>query len=106
MTSSDIEAKVKNEVLDTYPQDGISITIPAQDNYAFQLTSTSNELNTFQDVGDNGMSIINLGGCESLLKRENNIQNAQALIILKYEKLTGVASNKSIQYEVYNPNNY
>jgi len=35
MTSNDIESKVKNEVLDTYPQDGISITIPAQDNFAF-----------------------------------------------------------------------
>ena len=106
MTSNDIESKVKNEVLDTYPQDGISITIPAQDNFAFQLTSTSNELANLQNDTDNSMSVINFGGCENLLKQENNIQPERALIILKYEKLTGVASNKSIQYEVFNPNDY
>ena len=57
MTSNDIESKVKNEVLDTYPQDGISITIPTQDNFAFQLTSASNELTKIQNTIDNSMSV-------------------------------------------------
>ena len=106
MTKNDIESKVKNEVLDTYPQDGKNIVIPAPDNYAFQLTSTSNEMRTSQTnqlLEDNKMSVINLNDCERLLKEQNNITENESLIILKYEKLTGIASEKSIQYEVYSP---
>jgi len=106
MTSNDIASKVKNEVLDTYPQDGVNIVIPAPDNYAFQLTSTSNEMRTFQAnelLEDNRMSVINLNDCERLLKEQNNIPENASLIILKYEKLTGIGSEKSIQYEVYSP---
>ena len=56
---------------------------------------------------DMRMSLINLKNCESILKRENNIPDNTSLVILKYEKLTGVGSEKSIQYEIYNPlNNY
>ena len=104
MTNEDIINKVKDEVLDTYPQDGINIVIPAQDNYAFQLTSTSNELRALANNEDNHMSIINLNNCENLLKQTNDMSDNSTLIILKYEKLTGIGSEKSIQYEIYNPN--
>ena len=104
MTISDIEDKVRNEVLDTYPQDGINIVIPTPDNYAFQLSTTSNELQS--NSSDNGMSIINLGKCEELLKLKYNLSENDTLIILKYEKLTGIGSEKSIQYEVYHPYTY
>ena len=107
MTSNDIANKVKNEVLETYPQNGINIVIPAKDNYAFQLTSSSNELNAHNNgQEDSQMSVINLKDCESLLKATNNIPQNSSLVILKYEKLTGVGSEKSIQYEIYNPNNF
>ena len=108
MTNNDIIDKVKNEVLETYPQDGINIVIPSKDNYAFQLTSSSNEINNFytQDLNNNQMSIFNLSNCETLLKSHYNISNNSSLIILKYEKITGIGSEKSIQYEIYNPNNY
>ena len=106
MTSNDIASKVKNEVLDTYPQDGINIVIPAPDNYGFQLTSTSNELQALNQENDNRMSVINLNDCERLLKEHYNISENATLIILKYEKLTGIGSEKSIQYEIYNPNNF
>ena len=106
MTNEDIINKVKDEVLDTYPQDGINIVIPAQDNYAFQLTSTSNELRALSNNEDNHMSIINLNNCENLLKQTNDMSDNSTLIILKYEKLTGIGSEKSIQYEIYNPNNF
>jgi len=106
MTSKDIASKVKDEVLDTYPQDGINIVIPAPDNYAFQLTSTSNELQALNQDNNDGMSIINLNDCERLLKQHYNISENATLIILKYEKMTGVGSEKSIQYEIYNPNDF
>jgi hypothetical protein len=107
MTSNDIATKVKNEVLETYPKNGTNIVIPAPDNYSFQLTSTSNEMRFFRgyNLADNNhMSIINLGDCETLLKQSNHIPPDSSLIMLKYEKQTGVASKKSIQYEVYGPN--
>jgi hypothetical protein len=109
MTNDDIINKVKDEVLETYPQNGINIVIPAQNNYAFQLTSSSNEIQSFNNNGDSDsrMSMINLKNCESLLKQENHIPDNTSLVILKYEKITGTASEKSIQYEIYNPlNNY
>ena len=109
MTNDDIINKVKDEVLETYPQNGINIVIPAQNNYAFQLTSSSNEIQSFNNNGDSdsGMSMFNLKNCENLLKTEYNIPDNTSLVILKYEKVTGIASEKSIQYEIYNPlNNY
>ena len=52
------------------------------------------------------MSIIDLNECETLLKQTYDIPDNYSLIILKYEKLTGNASEKSIQYEIYSPINY
>ena len=49
---------------------------------------------------------IDLNDCETLLKQTYDIPDNYSLIILKYEKLTGVGSNKSIQYEVYSPINF
>ena len=106
MTSNDIINKIKNELLDTYPQNGINLVIPSKDNYAFQLTTSSNELNSLNEDNQNGMSIINFGACENLLKQCYGIAKNISLIILKFEKLTGIGSEKRIQYEVYNPNNY
>ena len=37
------------------------------------------------------LSMIDLGDCEDLLKKENNIDEDTELIILKYEKMTNVA---------------
>ena len=108
MTNNDIANKVKNEVLETYPQDGINIIIPAQDNYAFQLTSSSNELKALNnnEANNKEMSIINLSNCESLLRQHYNISDNSSLIFLKYEKITGIGIEKSIQYEIYNPNTF
>jgi hypothetical protein len=49
--------------------------------------------------------MIDLDECEQLLKTENNIHDDVNLIFLKFEKLTKEASEKNVQFEVYNPNN-
>ena len=60
--------------------------------------------NNYELTGNsNRMSIINLDECESLLKQQYEIPENVSLIILKYEKMTGIGSEKSIQYEVYDP---
>ena len=105
MTYSQIINKLKFEVLDTYPTDGINIVIPAYSNYSFQLTSSSNEIKTLKGLlkNENDMSMIDLKDCESKLKKAYNISENDPLIILKFEKNTSVASEKNVQYEVYNP---
>jgi hypothetical protein len=49
--------------------------------------------------------MIDLSECEQLLRTENNIHDDVNLIFLKFEKLTKEASEKNVQFEVYNPNN-
>ena len=48
--------------------------------------------------------MIDLEDCETLLKEANGIREDENLIILKFEKLTSIASEKNVQYEVYDPN--
>ena len=108
MTSSEIVNKVKNEVLETYPTDGINIIIPAESNYVFQLTTTHNELQTLNGslLNNNAISMINLKGCESLLKKTYCIPEEEPLIILKFENLANIAAQKKVQYEIYNPTTF
>ena len=49
------------------------------------------------------MTIIDLKDCENLLRQSYNIETSLPLIFLKYEKTSGLASGKNIQYEVYHP---
>ena len=62
MTHKDIITKIKDEVLHTYPPDGINIVIYDDTDYAVQLTSSFNEIQTLDGalINLNGMSIINL----------------------------------------------
>ena len=52
------------------------------------------------------MSIINLKECETLLKTTYNIDPNDPLIILKLEKITKVAKEKDVQYEIYDPRTF
>ena len=56
------------------------------------------------DKNEYNLSIIDLGKCEKLLKEENGIAEETELIIFKFEKLSAQASEKNVQYEIYNPN--
>ena len=108
MTYNEILTKIKNQVLETYPPNGINIVLPSITDYAIQLTSSDNELRTLngQLLNEYDMSIINLKECESLLKSTYGINSNEPLIILKLEKLTKVAKEKDVQYEIYNPNTF
>ena len=108
MTNNEIKNILKNEVLETYPLNGINIVIPTESYYTFQLTTTSNEYKSLNGSlsNDNDMSMINIKRCESLLKQNNHIPENSPLIILKYEKITDTAKERNIQYEIYNPITY
>ena len=95
---------IKEEIINIYPENGESIIILGEDNYAFQLTTGINEINSLNGNYENkyNLSMIDLGKCEELLKQEYNIDSDTDLIFLKFEKLTNYASEKNVQYEIYN----
>ena len=97
---------MKNHIIQNYKEND-HIVIESDNNYIFQLTNSLNEENTKDGKNTNNynLSMIDLGECENLLKRKNNINNNVSLIIYKMEKVGIVASQKNIQYEVYNPEN-
>ena len=84
-----------------------SIVIEGEDNFAFQITTNENELSTLNGNFDNNynLSIIDLGECENLLKNKYEINKNDNLIIVKLEKLVNITAQRSVQYEIYNPNN-
>ena len=83
--------------------DGINTVIPNSDeSVVFQLTNTSNEFNQNYNK-DNELSSIILGDCETLLKKEYNIDEDLSLLIFKLEKTDNKTNAKRVQYEVYHP---
>ena len=105
--NDDIYNILKSENINSYPEDGESIVIKADDNYIFHLTNGDNEMESLSGkFGNNyNLSIIDLGNCEKLLKEKYYINDNISLIILKFEKLTNIASEKNVQYEIYEPYN-
>ena len=81
-----------------------SLEIPGDNSTWFQLTTTLNELVRYnnKDSNDNGLSIIILGNCETLLKVAYEINENASLIIKKYERLE-IPAERNVQYEVYHP---
>ena len=106
LTNTEIYNKIKEEILQNYPSDGVSIVIEGEENYVFQLTTGGNELNSLNGFDENeyNLSMIDLGKCEELLKEQNEIDEDTQLIILKFEKLSSKASEKNVQYEIFVPN--
>ena len=101
-TNEEIIKKIDTELLINYTVRDESIEIKGENNTIFQLTTTGNEKNRLSgnDLNANGVSIIDLGNCETLLKKANNINSS--LIIKKYEQLVN-AAQRNVQYEVYHP---
>ena len=81
------------------------IIIKTEENITFHLSNTLNEREKLYDGKKNSynLSIIDLGVCESKLKKINNIPESKFLIILKFESYYENSVTKNVQYELYNP---
>ena len=87
-----------------------NIIYKGENGFIFEITTEDNEkkilsqkhLNTYN------LSIIDLGECHDLLKARYfpNINGNISFIILKFENMTNIASEKNVQFEVYDPFNY
>lgn len=87
--------------------EGNEVTIEGKDNFLYQITTSENE-KIFVDENNNStskFSKIDLGECENLLKNHYHIDENASLIIVKFEKITNVSTERSLQYEVYHPFN-
>ena len=77
-----------------------------EDGFFFHITTSQNELETLKrNNNSNKFSIIDLGECEHLLKKHYQIYENASLLILKYEKISNISTERSLQYEVYEPFN-
>ena len=107
-STDDTYDAIKDRILSNYDNSkDDSIIIYTENNYAFQITTVSNELgNIFKNKKSN-FTVIDLKECADVLKKENGLSPDSDLILLKYENQANTIQNgneKSMQYEVYAPN--
>ena len=57
------------------------------------------------NINSNKFSSLDLGKCEELLKNYYHIDKKDSLIIIKFEKITNISTEKTFQYEIYEPYN-
>ena len=99
---------IVNNILDKYNiSEGEEMVFQGENNFVFHITSAENELALLKGKSNNTnkFSVIDLGECGNLLKKHYNINENVSLIIMKYEKITNISSERSLQYDVYEPYN-
>ena len=75
-----------------------------KDNFSYQLTTLENELNPNNNKTKR-FSRIDLGECEDALRNEYNLNENVSFLILKYEKITNISSERNLQFEIYESKN-
>ena len=77
---------LNNIILSAYsPEIGNNLVIDRPDETVYQITNSKNEMEFLKNKSKNiyNTSIIDLGQCEILLKKENNISENDSLIFIK-----------------------
>ena len=100
---------IKENILSIYnPKDGESKIIKGEENIIFQITNSKNELALLQNnsLNNQSISILDLGQCEIILKKEYNIKEEDSLVFIKQENMNCTASEKNIQFDVFEPYNF
>ena len=75
-------------------------TIIKTENVIFQVSKIEDQKND----NNQGVSSVDIGECEEILKKENNISLNDSLIIFKSDIKNDDLSATYVQYEIYNPN--
>ena len=105
---TEIYTIVSEKLLFDYSSEDSESKIIEGNNIIFQITTGKNELellNNYNSSNNYSLSILDLGDCETILKKRYNINENDSLIFIKQEQLNGKASEKNIQYNVYEPYN-
>ena len=107
--SEDYENVMKNSTMDyikSYISDNNNVfEMKKPDGTIYQITNSKNELELLKNKSNNinNISIIELGECEEILRKEYHIKDEDSLIIVKNENSTNIVSEKNLNYEVYEP---
>ena len=107
VTTEEMNQKIYEQIINNIIQDfevsnGEEIIVEGKDSFYFILTSLENQLNKAGNKNKtNQFSRIDLGECEDILREKYNLSKNISLIILKYEKMTNISSERNLQYEVY-----
>ena len=86
---------------------GEEMIYKGENNFLFHITSLENELEILEEKinNTNKLSIIDLRKCEKKLKNLYGVNDNTPLIIMKYEKISNISSERTLQYEIYEPYN-
>ena len=94
--------------------EGQPLEVKGNDNFYYQITTSDNDKIFLDEISQNNNNNINktnmfskieLGDCEKILKNHYHINENVSLIIIKFEKVTNISSERALQYEVYEPFN-
>ena len=87
---------------------GKSQVIKGGNDIIYQLTNGKNEKELLQSdmINNQNLTILDLGECENKLKIKYSIDNNDSLIYLKKENINVKASEKDVQYEIFEPHNF
>ena len=100
---------LKENLFSTYnPENWKSHIINGKNNITFEVTNGKNEIELLKNgvLEERNLSIIDLGECETKLKKEYNISETLSLIYIKQENTSAKSIDKNIQYEVFEPINF
>ena len=105
--NEEIYQEIKEIINNYIAEEGEDITIEAKDNFFYKITTSDKEMNDIEGINQNTipMTKIDLGECENLLKDYYLKNRNVSLIIVKFEKITNISSERILQYEVYEPFN-
>jgi hypothetical protein len=81
--------------------------IKSSDNTIYEISNSNIEKDYLNGKKNSTKqsSVIDLGYCENNLKEHYHIDPNVSLIIIKYEKLSNISTERALQYEVYEPFN-
>ena len=102
---------ITEEVLSSFsPESGESQTFKGADgNTIYQITTNKNDLdflnNPNSSSNNHNVTIIDLGECETTLRKIYNISENDSLIFIKQQTISDKASEKNFKFEVYEPYN-
>ena len=101
--------EIVDNILKNYSiSEGKEKIIEGTDNYIYIISTSDigkSIINGINDDSDERVSKIDLGECENILKDHYYISRNDSLIIIIFEKLTNISTERSLQYEVYEPYN-
>ena len=100
--SDDTILEKMRELIKTYSEDLQSLTVPLEDT-ALEISNDKKEILFYNDTE---LPWIDLGECGNKLRATFRNNDPKPLIIIKYGVVSDNTSEKTLQYEVYDPDTY